>query len=210
MVAKSLGYLYVDSGSMYRAVTLYAMEHGLIGFSAFHRDDLIADLDNIHISFEVNPETGQSEIVLNGKNVERAIRSLEVSNFVSQVAAVPEVRRQLVRIQHKMGSNKGIVMDGRDIGTVVFPDAELKIFFTASAEVRAKRRFDELKNRGHSVVFEEVLRNVLERDHIDSTRKDSPLRKADDAVEFDNTDMGIDEQYEKVMRLVRMAMEDEE
>ncbi len=209
-VAKTLGYLYVDSGSMYRAVTLFAMEQGLIGYSAFHRDDLIRELDNIQISFEVNKETGQSEILLNGQNVENAIRSMEVSSFVSQVAAVPEVRRQLVKIQHQMGRDKGIVMDGRDIGTVVFPDAELKIFMTASAEIRARRRFDELKHRGHKVVYEEVLRNVLERDHIDSTRKDSPLRKAEDAVEFDNSEMSIEEQFEGVMRLVRMAIEDEE
>ncbi len=209
-VAKTLGYLYVDSGSMYRAVTLFAMEQGLIGYSAFHRDDLIRELDNIQISFEVNKESGQSEILLNGQNVENAIRSMEVSSFVSQVAAVPEVRRQLVKIQHQMGRDKGIVMDGRDIGTVVFPDAELKIFMTASAEIRARRRFDELKHRGHKVVYEEVLRNVLERDHIDSTRKDSPLRKAEDAVEFDNSEMSIEEQFEGVMRLVRMAIEDEE
>ncbi|NNF82743.1 MAG: (d)CMP kinase [Flavobacteriaceae bacterium] len=210
MVARALGYVYVDSGAMYRAVTLYAMEQGLIGYSAFHKDELIEDLDNIKIDFEFNELSGQTEIRLNGKNVEGAIRSMEVSNFVSPVATVPEVRRRLVRIQHKLGENKGIVMDGRDIGTVVFPNAELKIYMTASAEVRAKRRFDELKDKGHRVVFEEVLRNVIERDHIDSTRADSPLTKAEDAIEFDNTDISIEEQYTKVMRLVRMTIEDEE
>ncbi|NNK86913.1 MAG: (d)CMP kinase [Flavobacteriaceae bacterium] len=208
MVAKSLGYLYVDSGAMYRAVTLYAIRNGFIGYRGFHVSDLIAELDRIKVSFRFNAELGFSEVYLNDKNVERAIRTMEVSNFVSQVAAVPEVRRQMVKLQHEMGKEKGVVMDGRDIGTVVFPHAELKIFMTASAEIRAKRRYDELVGRGDRVVYDDVYRNVLERDHIDSTRKDSPLIKADDAIEFDNSELSIQEQYDKVMQLVRMTMED--
>ena len=208
MVARSLGYLYVDSGAMYRAVTLYAIRNGLIGYRGFHVSDLIAELDKIKVGFKFNAELGFSEVYLNGKNVERAIRTMEVSNFVSQVAAVPEVRRQMVKLQHDMGKEKGVVMDGRDIGTVVFPNAELKIFMTASTEIRARRRYDELMNRGERVVYDDVYRNVMERDHIDSTREDSPLTKADDAIEFDNSELSIQEQYDKVMRLVRMTMED--
>ena len=208
MVAKSMGYLYVDSGAMYRAVTLYAIQNGLIGYRGFHVSDLISELDNIKVAFRFNTELGFSEVHLNDNNVERAIRTMEVSNFVSQVAAVPEVRRQMVKLQHEMGKDKGVVMDGRDIGTVVFPNAELKIFMTASAEIRARRRYDELAGRGERVVYDDVYRNVIERDHIDSTREDSPLIKADDAIEFDNSELSIQEQYDKVMRLVRMTIED--
>ncbi|MBT8253129.1 MAG: (d)CMP kinase [Flavobacteriaceae bacterium] len=208
MVAKALGYIYVDSGAMYRAVTLYAIQNNFIDYSDFHVSDFLGELDKIKLEFRFNPGLGYSEIFLNGENVERAIRTMEVSNFVSQVAVIPEIRRRMVQLQHKMGENKAIVMDGRDIGTVVFPKAELKIFMTASPEIRAKRRFDELLSRGEKVSFDEVFRNVQERDHIDSNREDSPLIKANDAIEFDNSELSIKEQYQKVMRLVRMTIED--
>ena len=201
-LAKTLNYIYVDTGAMYRAVTLYAMRHNYISTENFNPEQLIQDLDNIKLSFSFNPDLGFAEMYLNDTNVELEIRTLEVSKLVSKVSAIPEVRRKLVQEQHHMGKDKGIVMDGRDIGTVVFPDAELKLFMTASADKRATRRYKELLDRGDNVTYEEVLFNVEERDRIDSTRKDSPLKKADDAVEFDNSDMGLDEQFERIMSLV--------
>ncbi|WP_304133508.1 (d)CMP kinase [Mesonia mobilis] len=206
-LAKVLGYVYVDTGAMYRAVTLYAMQHDLISRDEFLKEKLIESLPDIQLQFHFNGEKGFAEIYLNGKNVEEKIRTLEVSNYVSQVAAVPEVRKKQVEQQHKFGKEKGIVMDGRDIGTVVFPEAELKLFMTASAETRAQRRYDELKQKGEKVTFDEVLENVKSRDHIDSTRKDSPLLQATDAVVIDNSEMSLDEQFEKILALAKNAIE---
>lgn len=206
-LAKQLSYVYVDTGAMYRATTLYALEHNFIGKDFFNKEDFIDQLAKIKLHFEFNESLGFAEMYLNGKNVEKAIRTLEVSKYVSKVAAIPEVRYQMVKQQHELGKNKGIVMDGRDIGTVVFPDAELKLFMTASAEVRAERRYDELIERGEDVTFEEVLKNVQERDHIDSNRKDSPLRKAADAIEIDSTELSLDTVYTRVMHFVKMTLE---
>ncbi|UJH66921.1 (d)CMP kinase [Allomuricauda sp. SCSIO 65647] len=197
-LAKALGYIYVDTGAMYRAVTYHALKNGFIGTDSGKLRDLIEDLPKIELKFMPNNETGQSDMYLNGENVEKAIRTLGVSKYVSKVATVDAVRRKLVDMQKKMGSEKGIVMDGRDIGTVVFPKAEFKIFMTASPEKRAQRRYKELLDRGEQVTFEEVLKNVRERDHIDSTREISPLQKAEDAIVFDNSDMGLQEQFERI------------
>ncbi len=194
-LAKALEYVYVDTGAMYRAVTLYALEHGCISDSSDDLETLIKSLDDIRLRFEYNPETLQSEIHLNGENVEHKIRTLEVSRYVSKIAAIPEVRKKLVEQQQEMGKEKGVVMDGRDIGTVVFPNAELKFFMTASAKKRADRRFKELLERGEQVTYEEVLKNVQERDMLDSSRTVSPLVKAEDAIPFDNTSMGHEEQF---------------
>ncbi len=207
-LAKHLGYVYVDTGAMYRAVTLYAMQNGLIDRNHFNVETLVECLPEININFKFNAELGFAEVYLNGTNVEKNIRTLEVSSFVSQVAAISEVRQKLVEQQQKMGADKGVVMDGRDIGTVVFPDAELKLFMTATAETRAKRRFKELIDRGDKVEYEDVLNNVKERDYIDSNREDSPLVKADDAIEIDNSNMTLDEQFEKILQLVKLAVED--
>ena len=206
-LAKHLGYTYVDTGAMYRAVTLYAMQHNFISEKNINKEGLINHLKNIEISFAFNKSLGFAEVYLNGINVENEIRTLEVSNYVSKVAAIPEVRRKLVEQQHKMGKDKGLVMDGRDIGTVVFPDAELKLFLTASSETRAQRRFKELIDRGEKVLFDDVLKNVEERDYIDSHRKDSPLVKADDAVEIDNSRMTKEEQFETVLKLVNTKLQ---
>ncbi len=207
-LAKALGYIYVDTGAMYRAVTFYAMDKGLINESDFNVEALIYQLPKISISFKFNEALGFAEVYLNGKNIEKKIRTLEVSSFVSKVAAISEVRQKLVEQQQKMGQDKGVVMDGRDIGTVVFPDAELKLFMTASAETRAKRRYQELLERGEQVSYEDVLANVQERDHIDSTREDSPLTKAKDAIEIDNSYMTLDEQFNKIFQLANMTIED--
>ena len=201
-MAKVLGYVYVDTGAMYRAVTYFAFKNNLISKDFFKKDKLISMLDQIDLKFVFNKDLGYSEIYLNGKNVEEKIRNLEISNLVSRIAEVSEVRKKLVEQQKKIGIDKGVVMDGRDIGTVVFPDAELKIFMTATAEKRAQRRFKEMTENGESVEFDEVLKNVTERDHIDTSRKDSPLIKADDAVLLDNSDLNADETFEKAMELV--------
>jgi cytidylate kinase len=206
-LADWLNYIYVDSGAMYRAVALFALRNGIIAENYFHRDKLIHALANISLEFKKNND-GSAEIYLNGENVEKQIRTMEVSEYVSPVATVPEVRQKLVRLQHAMGEGKGVVMDGRDIGTVVFPSAELKIFMNASANERARRRYAELKNRGDNVTFNEVLQNVTERDHMDTTRDDSPLIKASDAIEIDNSDLTLEEQFEKVLQLVEMTFED--
>ncbi len=206
-IAKHLGYVYVDSGAMYRAVTFYAMQNSLIDNNHFNIEGLVSKLQDVKINFEFNATLGFAEVYLNGVNIEKNIRTLEVSGFVSQVATVSEVRELLVRQQQALGQNTGVVMDGRDIGTVVFPDAELKIFMTASAETRAKRRYDELIERGDQVTYEDVLRNVQERDYTDSNRKDSPLIKADDAIEIDNSDLSLQEQFDKVLQLVNMTLE---
>ena len=192
-LAKTIGYRYIDSGAMYRAVTLYAMRNSLIApDGSIDTKALVNALPNIKIDFKVCPD-GQ-RTTLNGEDVEEEIRTLEVSNHVSPVAAIAEVRHALVRMQREMGRSKGIVMDGRDIGTVVFPQAEIKVFCNASAEKRAQRRFKELNEKGQNITYEEVLANVVDRDHIDETREESPLRRADDAIALDNSQMSVEEQ----------------
>ena len=196
-LAKEIGYIYIDSGAMYRAVTLYCLEHHLFRTDgSIREEELQRQMKEIHISFRLNPDTQRPMTFLNGNNVEEQIRTLEVSSHVSPVAALGFVRRAMVKQQQAMGKEKGIVMDGRDIGTAVFPEAELKIFVTASAEIRAQRRYDELKAKGQEVSFDEILRNVKERDHIDQTREISPLRRADDAILLDNSHLTIAEQKE--------------
>lgn len=202
-LAKSLSYVYIDTGAMYRAVTLYAMRKGFIKEGLFDKEALIDSLHLIELHFEYNPERGFAEIYLNRSNVEDIIRTLEVSNFVSQIAEVPEVRRKLVEQQQNLGKSKGVVMDGRDIGTVVFPDAELKIFMTASPEIRAQRRFDELIVKDETIKFEDVFKNVVERDKIDTTRADSPLVMAVDAVEVDNSNLTREEQFDLILELAQ-------
>ncbi len=201
-LAKHLGYVYVDTGAMYRAVTLFAMQNGYIQADTFDKQSLINSLPFIKLRFQFNPELGFAEMYLNDVNVENEIRTLDVSNFVSKIAEVSEVRTKLVEQQQAMGNKKGIVMDGRDIGTVVFTDAELKIFMTASPDTRAQRRYDELQNKGQNVSFEEVLKNVQERDYIDTHRNDSPLIKAEDAIEIDNSHLTREEQFDMVLELV--------
>ncbi|EPR73711.1 Cytidylate kinase [Winogradskyella psychrotolerans RS-3] len=200
-LAKNLNYIYVDTGAMYRAVAYFALENELIGDGFFKEDDLVNRLGDISITFKFNETAGFAEVYLNGENIEAAIRTLKVSKYVSPVATLSAVRRKLVEQQQLMGKDKGIVMDGRDIGTVVFPEAELKIFMTASAETRAKRRYKELTDRGHELSYEDVLENVTTRDHIDSTREDSPLVKAEDAIEIDNSELTIEEQLETIVGL---------
>ncbi len=205
-VAKQLHYLYVDSGAMYRAVTWYAIENGYINETHFNVEALVANLPNIHITFTYNETTKNADVCVNHKNVEQEIRSLNVSNFVSPVATIPEVRYQLVKQQQQIGKDKGVVMDGRDIGTVVFPQAELKIFMTASATIRAERRYKELLNRKQDITYEQVLHNVEERDYIDSHRKDSPLTKAQDAIEIDTTNQTITAVTQQIVTLAKQAI----
>lgn len=193
-LARNIGYLYFDSGAMYRAVALYCMQNRLIDGGKIDTDALRNKLNEIHITFEADPVTKESVTLLNGVNVEHEIRSLEVSRLVSQVAALDFVRNEMVNQQREMGKSKGIVMDGRDIGTTVFPNAEMKVFVTASAEVRAQRRYDELTARGDKADFNDILENVLQRDHIDQTREVSPLKKADDALLLDNSRLTREEQ----------------
>lgn len=203
-LAKYLGYVYVDTGAMYRAVALFAMQKGYIGATFFDVQSLVNSLPYIKLVFKFNPDLGFAEMFLNGINVEAAIRTLEVSSFVSKVAEISEVRSKLVEQQQEMGKSKGIVMDGRDIGTVVFPDADLKIFMNASPRTRAERRFKELQRKGDIVTFDEVLKNVEERDYIDTHRSDSPLVKAEDAIEFDNSTISKEEQFENVLKFVKL------
>jgi cytidylate kinase len=200
-LAKALGYIYVDTGAMYRAVTLFALQKGYIGPNVDKLDLLIPDLPLIHLEFRQNEALGYSEMYLNKVNVENKIRTLEVSRFVSQVSVIKEVRHKLVILQKEMGAKKGLVMDGRDIGTVVFPDAELKIFMTATPEIRATRRYKELLDKGADISFEEVLENVQQRDYLDSNREFSPLKKAEDAVVLDNSSMSPEQQFQKAMSL---------
>lgn len=207
-LAKELGYIYVDTGAMYRAVTLYMMRKVFVSEGNFDEEAILRHLPFISLHFEFNEDLGFGEMYLNDENVEKEIRYMEVSQNVSKVSAIPNVRKKLVEQQQEMGKEKGIVMDGRDIGTVVFPDAELKIFMTASTEQRAQRRFDELKERGDKVEYNEVLQNVKDRDFMDSTRDDSPLRMADDAVEFDNSNMGLEEQFEKILKIAKDKIEE--
>lgn len=193
-LAREIGYIYIDSGAMYRAVTLYCIENGLLHDGRIDADKLRHEIDNIHISFRPNASTGRPDTYLNGVNVEERIRTMEVSSLVSPVAALDFVREAMVKQQQAMGQAKGIVMDGRDIGTTVFPHAELKIFVTASPEIRAQRRYDELKAKGQAVDFDEILANVKQRDYIDQHRDVSPLRKADDALLLDNSHLTIEQQ----------------
>jgi cytidylate kinase len=193
-LAREIGYVYVDSGAMYRAVTLYALDNGIIQGEEIDEERLRAEMGNIEISFQFNPERGRPDTYLNGTCVEDRIRTLEVSNHVSPIATLGFVREEMVRQQQRMGQEGGIIMDGRDIGTTVFPNAELKIFVTASAEIRAQRRYDELTAKGEQCDFQEILRNVEERDYIDTHREISPLRQAPDAIVLDNSHMTIDEQ----------------
>ena len=206
-LARALGYVYVDTGAMYRAVTLFAMRNQFIGEDFFQKEKLIESLADVQLNFHFNAEKGFAEMYLNGENVEQEIRTMEVSNFVSQVATIPEVRKKQVQQQHELGKEKGIVMDGRDIGTVVFPNAELKLFMTASAQTRTQRRFEELQQKGENVTFDKVLQNVKSRDQIDTSRKDSPLIKAKDAVVIDNSEMSLDEQFEKILSLAKNSIE---
>lgn len=206
-LAKEIGYVYVDTGAMYRSVTLYALQHKLFNEDGSVKEtELKEEMGNIHISFKFNQETGRPDCYLNGELVEKKIRSLEVSSHVSPIAAIGFVREELVAQQKKMGEAKGIVMDGRDIGTTVFPNAELKIFVTAGAEVRAQRRFDELKEKGMPADFNDILKNVEERDYIDTHREVSPLRKADDAITLDNSNLTIAEQKKWLMDLFQQKV----
>ncbi len=193
-IAARLGYIFIDTGAMYRAVALYAMEHGAIESGIVDEDRIVAMLNEINIDFRFNPERGASDIYVNGVLVEGKIRTIEVSNCVSAVSSIAQVREKLVKMQQKMGERKGVVMDGRDIGTVVFPDAELKIYMTADARVRAERRYKELTAKGDKVSFEEIYENVVSRDRADMSRAISPLRKADDAIVLDNSTMSVEEQ----------------
>lgn len=208
-LARRIGYVYIDTGAMYRAVTLFAMRHNLIANGQVDAAKLQEEMGNIHISLRFNPETQRPDTYLNGECVEREIRTMEVSRHVSLIAALPFVRSAMVEMQREMGKEKGVVMDGRDIGTVVFPHAELKIFVTASAEVRAQRRYDELTAKGEKCNYEEILENVKERDHIDSTREISPLRQAEDAIVLDNTHMTIPEQENWLMEEYKKRTEEE-
>ena len=207
-LARQLGYVYVDTGAMYRAVTLYALRHQL--FEADGEVDaasLQRDMPDIRISFQFNAQTGKPDTYLNDELVEQEIRTMQVSERVSKIAALPFVRTALVAQQQRMGKDKGIVMDGRDIGTVVFPHAELKIFVTASAEVRAQRRYDELQQKGMPARYDDILKNVQERDYIDSHREVSPLRKAEDAIELDNSNLTIDEQQQWLLHQVDIVLQ---
>lgn len=208
-LANHLGYIYVDTGAMYRAVAFFAMQNNLISSDSFNKVELVNQLKDIILEFKFNTDLGFAEMYLNGDNVEKAIRTIEVSGFVSKVAEVSEVRAKLVEQQQEMGKNKAIVMDGRDIGTVVFPDAELKVFMTASASTRAQRRYDELLQKGDVVTYEEVLKNVEERDYIDTHREDSPLVMASDAVEIDNSYLNREEQFEAVLDLVNNIIKED-
>lgn len=207
-LAKKLGYVYVDTGAMYRAVTLYAMRNGLFNADGSVKTaDLERQMNKINITFKLNKTAERPDTYLNNELVENDIRTLEVSNHVSQIAAIPFVREAMVAQQQRMGKDKGVVMDGRDIGTTVFPEAELKVFVTASAEVRAQRRYDELKEKGMPADFNDILKNVQERDYIDSHREVSPLRKAPDAIELDNSHMTITEQSAWLMEQVEQKIE---
>ena len=207
-LAREIGYIYVDTGAMYRAVTLYSLEHNIFSGNDIDTEKLKSEMSNIHITFQLNPETNRPDTYLNGVRVEDKIRAMEVSSRVSPIAALPFVREAMVAQQQEMGKNKGVVMDGRDIGTTVFPDAELKIFVTASPEIRAQRRFDELKAKGEEAGFDEILENVKQRDFIDQNREVSPLRKADDALLLDNSHMTIAEQKRWLMDQFRRVTTD--
>ena len=204
-IAARLGYIFIDTGAMYRAVTLYALEHGAIRSGIVDEEQVVRLLKDIQITFRFNPERGASDIYVNGDRVEGKIRTIEVSNCVSAVSAIGEVREMLVKMQQEMGRRKGVVMDGRDIGTVVFPDAELKIFMTADPKVRAQRRYDELTAKGDNVSLEEIEQNVRDRDYQDMHRAISPLRQAEDAIVLDNSHMSVEEQMTWIMERIEAA-----
>jgi cytidylate kinase len=201
-IARELNYIYIDSGAMYRAVTLYCLRKGYTGEGFIKVNSIISDLGNIHIGFVYNPDLGEYETFLNSENVETEIRGVSVSSHVSRISQIHEVRSRMVELQRQIGVFKGIVMDGRDIGTVVFPDAELKIFMTASVDIRAKRRFDELKNKGVEVDFDTVKSNIIARDIADENRDISPLRRADDAIILDNSRMTVEDQMEWIRDII--------
>lgn len=207
-IAKDLNYIYTDTGAMYRAVSLFALQNQLIKGNDRDVEGLIRALDNLYITFRYNPDTKVSETHLNGTNVEMEIRSIQVSNHVSQVSDIPEVRQKLVKQQQRIASSRGVVMDGRDIGTVVMPDAEVKFFMTADKQVRAQRRFDELKSKGVTTTIEEVMDNIVMRDEIDTTRAADPLRQAEDAIIIDNTTLTLEEQFEFAMKRVDAVISD--
>ena len=209
-LADHLNYIYVDTGAMYRAITFFALENGLLSETHFDKELLIDSLPAISLTFKKENATSKAAIYLNDKNVEKEIRSMLVSNFVSPVATLSEVRKKLVAIQHKMGVEKGIVMDGRDIGTVVFPNAELKIFMNANAEKRAMRRFKELAEKDDSITYESILENVQKRDQMDTTRQDSPLVRAEDAIEIDNSELSQEEQFNIILQLAQDRIEGRE
>ncbi len=202
-LADYLNYIYVDTGAMYRAVTLYAIQNEYLSETLFDKKALINSLQKIDLEFRKEKTKGKTEIFLNDKNVEKEIRTMHVSEFVSPVATLSEVRKKLVGIQHQMGIEKGIVMDGRDIGTVVFPDAELKIFMTAKPKERASRRYKELLDKGEAITFDEILDNVQKRDLMDTTREDSPLVKAEDAIEIDNSELNQEDQFNIILQLAK-------
>ena len=202
-LAKEIGYIYIDTGAMYRAVTLYALQNGIITENGIDAEALKAKMEQIMITFVLDPASGHPQTFLHGICVEKDIRTMEVSRQVSHIAAMGFVREAMVSLQRLMGESKGVILDGRDIGTVVFPNAELKVFVTASAEIRAKRRYDELTAKGEVCDFDDILKNVKERDHIDSTRSISPLRKAEDAIVLDNSHMSITEQQEWLLERVK-------
>ena len=206
-IAKQLNYIYVDSGAMYRAVALYALQKKLIIGEEFNKLKMIEALPFVKVSFVYNKKLNISDVYLNDVKVNQAIRSMEVSNVVSVVAAIPQVRQQLVKLQQQMGIQKGVVMDGRDIGSVVFPNADLKLYMTANAGTRAKRRYDELLTSNSNLSLQEVLDNINLRDHLDSTRKDSPLLKSNDAIEFDNSQLSKEQQLEQIMELVNSCLD---
>lgn len=206
-LAKFLGYVYVDTGAMYRAVAYFVMQNNWISEKEINKVEIVKNLDKIKLRFQFNAALGFAEMYLNDVNVEREIRTIEVSQNVSRVAEISEIRAKLVQQQKEMGKDKGIVMDGRDIGTVVFPDAELKLFMTASAETRAERRFNELVEKGQQVTFQEVLENVQQRDYIDTHRDDSPLVQAEDAVVIDNSVLTKEEQFQIILNLVQKKLE---
>ncbi|NCP45668.1 MAG: cytidylate kinase [Flavobacteriales bacterium CG18_big_fil_WC_8_21_14_2_50_32_9] len=201
-LARKLNYVYIDTGAMYRAVALFALQNGFIDVDFFDEKALIQHLDKINVSFSFNSKLNTSETFLNGKNIEREIRGITISNLVSKIAKIKEVRAKMVELQREMGKKKGLVMDGRDIGSVVFPNAELKIFMTAAFEIRAKRRFDELKAKGDNTSYEAVLKNIVSRDDDDTSRTENPLIKAHDAVVLDNSNINQEEQFLIVMNLV--------
>jgi cytidylate kinase len=202
LIAKELNYIFIDSGAMYRAVTLYCMRRNYIGRNGLNIAGILSELNNIHIDLIYNPDINEYETFLNSENVESEIRSIDVTSYVSKISQIQEVRTRMVELQRQIGICKGIVMDGRDIGTVVFPDADIKIFMTASVEIRAKRRYDELKGKGISVGFEEIKRSIIARDIADENRDISPLRRADDAIILDNSRMTVDEQMSWIKLII--------
>ncbi len=202
-LANYLQYIYIDTGAMYRAVTLYAMNNSLINQTQLNKEKIINSLQKIEIDFKYNPQTKTSDTYLNGQNVENKIRSIEVSNLVSEISQIAEVRKMMVNIQQEISKNKGVVMDGRDIGTVVMPNAEIKLFMTASSEIRATRRFEEIKAKGENTSYQEILENVNKRDYLDQNRKESPLIQAPDAIVLDNSILTINDQFNIVIDIVK-------